>query len=543
MRSPTRCRRSPARDIATSRRCSRACTARAPAGPRPRCASSACSANGEPAQEWGRLANEHPPVLRTHDRYGNRIDEVEYLPQYHELMRIAVEHGLHGAPWADRPAGRARRARGEGDGLGRGRRRAPVPDLDDLRGRARRCARRPSWPRRTSRCSPTASYDSGLRAAAEQARPDRRHVDDREAGRLGRPRQHDPRRADRATAATGSPGTSGSPRRRCRTCSSPSRRRRAACPASSSRACCPTAPATRSSCSGSRTSSATSPTRRPRSSTTDALGWLVGDEGRGVRTIIEMVNMTRLDCALMAAGGMRLGAAHAVHHATHRARVRQARCIDQPAMRQRAGRPRRRLRGRDDRRHAARRRGRPRRARRRGRARRSAGSRLVGRRSTGCASGWRRTRPRRSSASAATATSRTRACRGCTARRRSSRSGRARATSPRSTRCARWPSEPEARRGVLRRARAGRRRRPALRRRAGAAAQGVLATPTELEFRARRVVERMALLLQGSLLLRARRPRGRRGVRRARGWRGDWGVAYGTLPAGVDTAAILDRAS
>ena len=59
----------------------------------------------DPAQEWGRLANEHPPVLRTHDRYGNRIDEVEYLPQYHDLMRTAVEHGLHGAPWADERAG------------------------------------------------------------------------------------------------------------------------------------------------------------------------------------------------------------------------------------------------------------------------------------------------------------------------------------------------------------------------------------------------------------------------------------------------------
>ena len=57
-------------------------------------------ANSETVQQWGRLANEHPPVLRTHDRFGNRIDEVDYLPQYHDLMRTAVEHGLHGAPWA-----------------------------------------------------------------------------------------------------------------------------------------------------------------------------------------------------------------------------------------------------------------------------------------------------------------------------------------------------------------------------------------------------------------------------------------------------------
>ncbi len=53
------------------------------------------------AQEWGDLAEEHPPVLRTHDRYGNRIDEVRYGPAYHQLMSTAVELGLHGAPWAD----------------------------------------------------------------------------------------------------------------------------------------------------------------------------------------------------------------------------------------------------------------------------------------------------------------------------------------------------------------------------------------------------------------------------------------------------------
>jgi putative acyl-CoA dehydrogenase len=58
------------------------------------------------AQRWGELAQRNRPILRTHDRYGHRIDEVEYDPAYHELMRVAVEHGLHAAPWADdRPGG------------------------------------------------------------------------------------------------------------------------------------------------------------------------------------------------------------------------------------------------------------------------------------------------------------------------------------------------------------------------------------------------------------------------------------------------------
>lgn len=46
-------------------------------------------------QEHGRLANASPPVLHTHDRYGNRIDEVEFHPAWHELMNVAVSHGLH----------------------------------------------------------------------------------------------------------------------------------------------------------------------------------------------------------------------------------------------------------------------------------------------------------------------------------------------------------------------------------------------------------------------------------------------------------------
>ncbi|HEV7163743.1 MAG TPA: acyl-CoA dehydrogenase family protein [Solirubrobacteraceae bacterium] len=54
---------------------------------------------GEPQQSWGRLANENKPILRTHDRYGNRIDEVEFHPAWHKLMTLGVEHELHSLPW------------------------------------------------------------------------------------------------------------------------------------------------------------------------------------------------------------------------------------------------------------------------------------------------------------------------------------------------------------------------------------------------------------------------------------------------------------
>src|SRR5256885_1753098 len=64
-------------------------------------------------QDLGREANENPPVLHTHDRFGNRVDEVEFHPAWHELMTVAVRHGLHAAPWRDsRPGAHVARAAG-----------------------------------------------------------------------------------------------------------------------------------------------------------------------------------------------------------------------------------------------------------------------------------------------------------------------------------------------------------------------------------------------------------------------------------------------
>jgi putative acyl-CoA dehydrogenase len=59
----------------------------------------------------GVQANENPPKLRTHDRFGNRIDEVEFHPAWHELLRLSVERGLHALPWRDpKPGGHVARA-------------------------------------------------------------------------------------------------------------------------------------------------------------------------------------------------------------------------------------------------------------------------------------------------------------------------------------------------------------------------------------------------------------------------------------------------
>ncbi len=60
--------------------------------------------------EWGRRANENPPKLRAFDEKGRRIDEVEYHPHYHALMQLASEHGLHARSWVHLSEGRERRA-------------------------------------------------------------------------------------------------------------------------------------------------------------------------------------------------------------------------------------------------------------------------------------------------------------------------------------------------------------------------------------------------------------------------------------------------
>jgi putative acyl-CoA dehydrogenase len=61
-------------------------------------------------QEHARLANVHAPQLRSHDRFGRRVDQVEFHPSYHALLGSALGHGLHGTPWSQGPGHHVRRA-------------------------------------------------------------------------------------------------------------------------------------------------------------------------------------------------------------------------------------------------------------------------------------------------------------------------------------------------------------------------------------------------------------------------------------------------
>jgi len=61
-------------------------------------------------QAHARLANTHGPVLLSHDRFGHRIDQVEFHPSYHALLGSALAHGLHGTPWVQGPGSHVQRA-------------------------------------------------------------------------------------------------------------------------------------------------------------------------------------------------------------------------------------------------------------------------------------------------------------------------------------------------------------------------------------------------------------------------------------------------
>jgi putative acyl-CoA dehydrogenase len=280
-------------------------------------------------QQAGRLANEHPPVLHTHDRYGNRVDEVEYLPQYHDLMRTAVQHGLHGTPWReDRPGAHvARAAKMIAWGVADAGHLCPISMTYAVVPALR------TTPELAAQYEPLLAnreYDFGLRAPlSKRGLIAGMSMTEKQGG------------SDvRANTTRAVPNGDGSYRLT-------GHKWFTSAPMSDLFLTLAQAPGGLSCFlvprvlpDGSRNafylqrlkdklgnkSNASSEVEYD-----GALGWLVGEEGRGVRTIIEMVNMTRLDCALMAAGGMRIGTAQALHHATHRHAFGKA-LVDQPAM-------------------------------------------------------------------------------------------------------------------------------------------------------------------------------------------------------------------
>ncbi|MGW1932367.1 acyl-CoA dehydrogenase family protein [Streptomyces sp. NPDC001919] len=288
-------------------------------------------AGGEQAQEWGRLAERHSPVLHTHDRYGHRIDEVEFHPHWHELMDVAVRHGLHGAPWRDdRPGAHVARAAklfvwGQADAghlCPISMTYAAVPAL-----RAQPDLAEVYEPLLTS-----SSYDFGLRVPTEK-----RGII---AGMSMTEKQggSDVRANTTRAVPTDEPGLYALTGHKWFT-SAPMSDVFLTLAQAPGGLSCFLVP--RVLPDGSRNAIRLQRLKDKLGNRSNAsseieyegaLGRLVGEEGRGVATIIRMVNMTRLDCAISSASGMRLGLVQAVHHATHREAF-GARLVDQPLMR------------------------------------------------------------------------------------------------------------------------------------------------------------------------------------------------------------------
>ena len=280
---------------------------------------------------WGFDANAHPPVLRTHDRFGNRIDRVDYHPSYHQLMAVAVAHDLHAGPWhADAPSG-AHVARAAGFYLwsqveaGHGcpismtysvlPALRPAPDLLAL------------WqPRLTSlRYDPTdgpAGAKTG--ALAGMAMTEKQGGSDVRANTTSAVRSED----EGWYRLTGHKWF----------CSAPMGDLFLVLAQAPEGLTCFALP--RWSPDGSRNRVCLQRLKDKLGNRSNASSeieldgaWAepLGPLGRGVATIIEMVNHTRLDCVIGAAAGMRQAVAQAAHHAAHRHAFGR-RLADQPLM-------------------------------------------------------------------------------------------------------------------------------------------------------------------------------------------------------------------
>ncbi|MEU4657677.1 acyl-CoA dehydrogenase family protein [Streptomyces sp. NPDC023723] len=281
------------------------------------------------AREWGTQANERPPVLRSHDRYGHRLDEVDFHPAWHRLLGKGVAAGLTAA-WS-RPGGHVRRAAAflmwtqveAGNGCPLSMTHAAVPALradPDLAA---------EWePRLTSTI-----YDRELRPAhlkagalAGMGMTEKQGGSDVRANTTAaRPLAGD----DGAYELTGHKWF----------CSAPMSDAFLVLAQAPAGLTCFLVP--RVLADGSRNVFLIQRLKDKLGNRSNASAevefagtWArrVGAEGDGVRVIIPMVAATRLDCVLGSAGLMRQAVAQAVHHATHRA-VFGTKLVDQPLMR------------------------------------------------------------------------------------------------------------------------------------------------------------------------------------------------------------------
>jgi putative acyl-CoA dehydrogenase len=288
------------------------------------------------AQRLGEDANTFTPRLRTHDARGNRVDEVEYHPSWHELMTTAVSSGLAAAPWAEPKGTGAHVARAAGfyvwsqveagHGCPISMTYAAVPALrtdPDLAA---------VWEHRLE----SRVYDPDLRPAAEK------HGAIAGMGMTEKQGGSDVRaNSTRAVPEPGGPLEGGHSYRLTGHkwfCSAPMSDVFLVLAQAPGGLTCFVVP--RVLDDGSRNVWSLQRLKDKLGNRSNASaeveldgtwGVRLGDEGRGVRTIVSMVSATRLDCVLGSAATMREAVVRAVHHARHRSAF-GALLSDQPLM-------------------------------------------------------------------------------------------------------------------------------------------------------------------------------------------------------------------
>ena len=281
------------------------------------------------ALEWGVAANQNPPVLHTHDRYGHRRDEVEFHPAWHNVMRLAVEHRIHSLPWSN-PGPGAHVARAALAMLASENESGHVCPISMTYSVVPVLRRDPElaaeWePRLTSNV-----YDSRLRPASEKT-----------GALMGMAMTEKQGGSDVRANTTRAEHLEGRDYRlhgHKWFCSAPM------CDAFLVLAQAPgglscfflprwTPDGEKNAFHLQRLKSKLGNRSNASSEVEFDGAWAqrIDDEGRGVATIIEMVHHTRLDCVMGSAALMRRGLVEAVHHARYRHAFGNA-LIDQPAM-------------------------------------------------------------------------------------------------------------------------------------------------------------------------------------------------------------------
>jgi putative acyl-CoA dehydrogenase len=283
--------------------------------------------------ELGQLANRHTPILHGFDRYGRRRDEVEFHPAWHELMTSLVANGLHTSPWAAPKPG-AHVARAAGYILHAQIEAGTLCPTTMTYGSVPAVMRQPEiaaeWlPRLFSR-----RYDRRFRPGKEKT-----------GALIGMGMTEKQGGSDVRTNVTrAEPETVPGPGRAYRItghkwffsapmCDAFLVLAQAAgglscffLPRFSPDGLLNTIHLQRLKDKVGNRSNASSEVEFH-----GAQGWLLGEEGRGIPTILEMGTFTRLDCALGTAGLMRQAVSQAIHHARHRTAF-QRRLVDQPLM-------------------------------------------------------------------------------------------------------------------------------------------------------------------------------------------------------------------